>query len=512
MKPFPKKVSLPVYALAIAVYTVAAFHIPFFKHALSCMEGGWNSVLLTLSAALLLVALDFLVCYYLVALGRFVGKCVVSFFLVGNGLALYFINDYHIVITDAMMAATFNTQYSEAAGFFSPGFFLYPLLLGGLPSIYVFARKIEYGSWKRFLAVSGISLAVLVGVVFGNMKNWPWIDRNSTELGGLTLPWSYIANSIRYKSAEKSRNVQEILLDDVEAMSASSKVCVLIIGESARRDHFSLYGYDKLTNPYTAADSVVALPARAAATNTLDAVKALLQPFPSSQLYEILPNYLLRAGVDVTWRTGNWGEPPVKTQKYYTKDALHQRFPDVPVHYDGILLEGLRADLEATTARKVFVVIHTYTNHGPSYNTNYPPQFEHFTPVCNTVEMSQTSPEELLNAYDNSIVYADYLTHSVIETVRSLPGRRGCVIYVSDHGESLGEGGLYMHGVPMAIAPREQIEIPFVVWTSDKHLKVRKDLGEVSQYHVYHSVLRFLGLDTPVYNPDLDIFETPAAP
>lgn len=91
-----------------------------------------------------------------------------------------------------------------------------------------------------------------------------------------------------------------------------------------------------------------------------------------------------------------------------------------------------------------------------------------FSPVCTTVEMSKADPKELMNAYDNTIVYTDYLIHSVIEILRGIPQRRSCVIFVSDHGESLGEGNLYMHGVPILVAPKEQIEIPFIVWTSDE--------------------------------------------
>ena len=106
----------------------------------------------------------------------------------------------------------------------------------------------------------------------------------------------------------------------------------------------------------------------------------------------------------------------------------------------------------------------------------------------------------------NSIVYTDWIIHSVIRTLREIPDRRGCVLFVSDHGESLGENDLYMHGVPMAMAPKEQLEIPYVVWTSDPGLRV-KDLAEVGQYSVYHTVLRFLGIQTPVYDPQLDIFE-----
>ena len=120
--------------------------------------------------------------------------------------------------------------------------------------------------------------------------------------------------------------------------------------------------------------------------------------------------------------------------------------------------------------------------------------------------MSKADPTELMNAYDNTILYTDYLVHSVIEILRSIPQRRSCMIFVSDHGESLGENNLYMHGVPMSMAPKEQIEIPFIVWTSDKDLKI-KDLDKVGQHHVFHSVLDFLGVESPVFNEDMNIFE-----
>ena len=120
--------------------------------------------------------------------------------------------------------------------------------------------------------------------------------------------------------------------------------------------------------------------------------------------------------------------------------------------------------------------------------------------------MSKANHHELINAYDNTIVYTDWLVHSVIEILKALPERRGCVIFVSDHGESLGEGNLYMHGVPMAMAPKEQVEIPFIVWTSDKSL-CPDPAKQVGQYHIFHSVMSFLGVTSPIYDPQKDIFK-----
>ena len=501
-----KKASLTVYCLVLSLFTLVAFHGPFFRRLAESVDGGFNGVVLAVSAAVLLFALDFLLYYLLVYLLRLVGKCIVAFTLFGDAVMLYFVNDYEVLVTDEMMGNVIHTQSNEAAGFFSFSFVVYVLVFCVLPCIYVFGRKVDYGSWKRLLGCAGVSLAAVLAVVFGNMKNWPWIDRNAPVLGSLLMPWSYTVNTFRYLGAERSRNAQEILLPDVTSVSESRDVCVLFIGESVRRDRFSLYGYPRETNRYTSRDSVTALVANASATYTTAGVKAILEPYDSHDLYEILPNYLQRAGVDVTWRTSNWGEPPVHTEKYYRIDELRERYPDEDGRYDGILLAGLREEILACDAAKVFVVIHAYTNHGPAYHTDYPAEFEVFTPVSSTVEMAKVSREELDNAYDNSIVYTDWLIHSVIETVREIPGRRGCVLFVSDHGESLGENNLYMHGVPMAMAPREQIEIPFVVWTSDPSLRV-KPLEEVGQHHVFHSVLDFFRIESPVFDENLSIFE-----
>lgn len=503
MKVLKEKTSLWLFSLLVSVFTLVAYNLPFLRHLVAHLEGGFNAAVLLTSAVLLLLGIDFFCTALLLFAGRKVGKCLLAFFLTGNAVGLYFINEYEVLITDTMMGNVFHTQYSEASGFFSPAFVLYVLLLGILPSLYVLCRKVDYGSWRRFLGLEGSALLLVLALVLGNMKNWPWVDRHSTELGSLVLPWSYTVNTFRYIEAERRRNVKEILLPDPELLTQTPDVCVLIIGESARRDHFSLYGYARETNPYTVRDSVTALPARSAATYTLAGVRAILEPFRSDALYEILPNYLQRAGVEVLWYTSNWGEPPVHTEKYYRVKDLKARFPEADDRYDGILLAGLREDIEAAGDRKVFAVLHTYTNHGPAYANNYPPEFERFTPVCRTVEMSKAVPEELMNAYDNSVVYTDYLIHSVIEIVKGMEGRRGCVLFVSDHGESLGENHLYMHGVPLSMAPREQLEIPFVVWAPDRTVK---NLPEAGQYHVFHSVLDFMGVGGEAFDKEMSIF------
>ena len=508
---FSKKASLWVMCLILSTFTLIAFHIPFFRAAVENIESGFNGVMIIFSLAVLMLALNFFLYYFLLWCFRVVGKIIVALSLIIDAGCLYFINTYDTLLDDTMMGNVFNTQYSEASGFFSLAFVLYLLLLGVLPAIYVCLRKIDYSSAKKMFAFNGSSLGLVLVIAFANMSNWPWIDRNATVLGSLLLPWSYSVNSVRYQIKEHKMNREEIPLPDAVFTNPEAKrVVVLVIGESARQDHFSLYGYPRQTNPLLSGQQgLTALKADAAATYTTAGVKAILDSRPTDKLYEILPNYLYRAGAQVVWRTSNWGEPPVHIEKYQNPEALVEIYPDADPAYDGILFEGLRDEILSSGNSKVLLVLHTSISHGPAYNKRYPSEFEQFTPICNTVEMAKADHDELMNSYDNTILYTDYLLSGAIHQLESLPGEwESCLMYVSDHGESLGEGNLFMHGVPIAIAPKEQIEIPFLVWTSEGSREV-KPLDKVGQYHVFHSVMSFLGAESEIFDENMNIF-TPA--
>ncbi|MBR5849785.1 MAG: phosphoethanolamine--lipid A transferase EptA [Alistipes sp.] len=505
MNRFKKPASIKGMSLVLSLFTLLAYHYPVFNYAATHVESGWNAALIIGCSAAIMLALNFMIYYALLFLGRIVGKIVLSFTFIGNAVALYFINTYEVLITDKMMGNVFNTRYSEASAFFSTTAVLYLLLLGVVPCLYIFLRRVDYGSFRRFARNAGVALLITLGSVVVNMPNFTWVDRHASKVGSLLMPWSYVVNTVRYHNRVSKANRKEIKLPDATIASSGRDLCVLIIGESARRDHFSLYGYERETNPQLKGDGVTALLAKAAATYTTEGVKAILSHKASNKLYEILPNYLHRTGVDVVWRTNNWGEPPLHIEKCYTPKKLKQKYPELDGRYDGFLLEGLIDEVEACDKEKQLIVLHTSTSHGPSYYQKYPAEFEQFKPVCTTVEMSKSNREELINAYDNTILYTDHLVHSVIEALRGLEGVRSCVLYVSDHGESLGENNLYMHGVPMMMAPAEQIEIPFLVWSSDTELEVEAE-GEIGQYHVFHSVLHFLGVESPIFDDTYNIF------
>lgn len=501
------KMRLMVVSLVLSAYTLVAFHFPFFSYVADNVSNDINGWWIVCSMVLIMLALNYLIYYLLLYLGRVVGKSIIAISLVGNAVCLYFINTYNVLIDKSMMGNVFNTQFSEASSFFSWTIILYALLLGVLPSLWLFRQRVDYGSVWRSLANVAVALVVVGGVVAGNYKNTFWIDRHAPVIGSKLMPWSYTVNSIRYYTHWRRANQKEIPLPDVEEMSKSKDVCVLIIGESARSENFSLYGYARETNPLMKSDGVTAIKAQASHTNTMEAVKAILQHKPSRELYEILPNYLSRNGVDVVWRTSNWGTPPIHVEKQFSNKALAKIYPEADSRYDGILFHDLKHQILSSDKDKVLICIHTYTSHGPEYYSNSPEEFKHFLPECRSVEVQNADHAELINAYDNTIVYTDYLVHSVIETLREIPDRRSCVIFISDHGESLGEGGLYMHGISKGMAPSEQLDIPFIVWTSDNANVGVKPLESAGHHHIYHSVLNFLGIRTPFYDESKNIFE-----
>ena len=286
-------------SLVLSIFTTLAFHIPAFKAVLDNIESGWNGILIFVSVAILMLAVNYFFYYLLLWLGRFVGKIIIAFTFIADAISLYFINTYEVLITDMMMGNVFNTRFSEAEGFFSLSAVLYILFLGIPPCIYLFAKRTDYNTFKSFLKNIGTSLLIIALVVLANMRNTLWIDNNSTQLGSLLMPWSYTVNSIRYYNKVKKRNQKEIPLPDATITNDSKDVCVLIIGESARRQNFSLYGYERDTNPLLAGDSVKTYIANSAATYTTAAVKAILDHKETGKLYEILPNYLYRNGADV---------------------------------------------------------------------------------------------------------------------------------------------------------------------------------------------------------------------
>lgn len=504
-----KQLPLIVFAAIVSIWGLLAYNIPFFQYVAANNDAGlWPKILLVGGLSVVMAVLNFWICYLLVFLFRYVGRTLVALSQVGNAAGVYFVVVYHTMLDGTMMENFYHTRWSEASSFFTPAMWSWILFAGLVPALWILIQKVDYGSWKRFGIVSGAAIGICLLLAGANFNQFLWFGKHDTELGGLLMPWSYIVNSGRLYAQHRVANAEEEPLPDATLRPLEQPTAVvLVIGESARRANFSLYGYPRPTNPLLSQRTDIhVLPANACATYTRAALRAMMQHTHSSTLYEALPNYLFRHGVDVVWRTNNWGEPPVHIDEYVTLQQLKQQFPAADDGHEGALFAGIRERIETSTAERVFIVLHTNTSHGAQYTEQYPERFEVFAPVAHNVEEGVKDIPGLTNAYDNTIVYTDYLLNHLIDSLAAIPNRRTAMIYMSDHGESLGENGLFMHGVPMLTAPKEQYEVPLIVWLNSDWRTIRTLEIPADAYTIYHSVLDLLGIDSPIYDKQKDIF------
>ena len=508
---FRRPLSLFTFSCIVSIWTLLVYNIPFFNYVSdNTNEGVGGRIFLLASVAVIMLVLNFMMTYLVMFLTRIVGRILLAILSIINATAVYFIFTYSVIINATTIENVFNTRYSEASGFFSWPLWLFIIAFGILPALWCLLQSVDYGKAKRLGVCCGCSLVIILAVASLNISQTLWISQHDTELGGLLQPWSYLVNTGRVISFSQDEQAEEIKLPDGTVTDDEKAVVVLVIGESARKANFQLYGYQRNTNPLLSRqEGLKVYEATACATYTTAGVKAILEPQNSDDLYELLPNYAFRTGVDVSWRSSNWGEPPIHIDEYLTNEELGEKYPDENIYYDGILLKELRERIESSPRNKVLIVLHTSTSHGPKYADIYPKEFEVYKPVAKNVEEGQKNVGMLVNAYDNTILYTDYLLDSLINTLRSMTDWHSAMIFISDHGESLGENKMFMHGLPMKLAPKVQYEIPFLVWTSDhfRNYKAESELPAVlEQHYIFHSVLNLLSVDSPAYNKDYDIF------
>ena len=501
MKALLRKIlPLSAFSCIVSIGTLLLYNIPFFQFVIDKgNESEVSVVWLVVSLVAIMLAVNFMMTYLVMFCLRMVGRILLAILSLINATAVYFILTYNVIIDATTIENVFNTRYSEASGFFSWGLWLSMLVFGVLPALFCLFQPVVIGKAKKLGAYIGGSLAVILMVGLLNINQTLFISEHDTELGGLLQPWSYIANTYRVISFIQDEQAEEIKLPDGKITDNEKAVVVLVIGESARKANFQLYGYQRDTNPLLSKQKEMKVfQANSCATYTTAGTKAILEPKDCDDLYELLPNYAFRMGVDVAWRTSNWGEPPIHIDEYLTDTELAEQYPDVDSNYDGILFAGLRQRIESSGKNKVLIILHTSTSHGPQYAKKYPKEFEVY------------KSDDIVGAYDNTIRYTDFLLDSLINTLRSMNDWKSSMIFISDHGESLGENKMFMHGLPMKLAPKEQYEIPFLVWTSEHFRAYKNNLPAVlEQHYIFHSVLNLLSIQSPAYNEEYDIFQAP---
>lgn len=515
------KIATLTLIVAVALVNATLYQAPLFAFAVARLDPSTFSGMLTLATLFVLVSVAttlLLTLMSLVSQHLLKPLCVLAALF--NACAIYFLQTYGVLLDKTMMGNILNTDLAEATALWHPKLLLYLAAFGLGPSLVLLLVRLRPVSRLRLVAFAAVTFAGGVGWLYATSSTWLWIDKHARSLGGMILPWSYTINLARYQTSKWAAARQAEPLPDATFATDEKTVVVLVIGESARARNFSMYGYPRRTNPVLSASGAVALAnTSACATYTTEAVLCILShDNPGMRLAgaaELLPSYLQRHGIDVIWRSNNWGEPPLRVGSYERAEELKQHCRGAMCTHDDLLLGGLVQRIRNSTARRVFVVLHQSGSHGPSYATKYPSSFEAFRPVCRSVDLNQCSAEELVNAYDNSILYTDHVVGRAIDLLKELPEVPSTLLYISDHGESLGEYGLYLHGTPISIAPNVQKDIPFIVWMSQS-FKSRNRINEStlarrsshSQANVFHSVMGAFNMHSIVYSDRLDIYSS----
>lgn len=458
-------------------------------------------------------------------------KYIVIFVLLLCSVCGFYMESLGVVFDEDIIQSVFETHTDEALDMVSFGLIAYVLFFGVLPSVLVFFIKIKHFNLMKALReklLFIVVLAIIIGGSYATMgRDITFVFKEQKILGDMPNPIAPIRSFVLYIQHSKERNFTPMLVakDAVLSVDAPKEIVLFVIGESARSANFSLNGYTKETNPYTKALNVISFREfYSCGVITAIAVPCMLthytrETYTHRNLSLYVNNILDIAqsvGYDV-WYLGNNGgkcvggcDRNIRNTLLYPTDSL-----------DGVMLKDIDQIVKKAKQnnRNTFIVIHGYGSHGASYTSRYPKEFERFTPVCKQKELSKCTNEEISNAYDNSLLYTDWVLAQMIGMLKADSNggdsslMRSMLWYVSDHGESLGELGLYMHGgLGYTFAPKYQKHIPSIMWFSQSwgeipHLARKSVLQELSQDYVFHTLLHILNIQTQDYDKNLDILQ-----
>jgi lipid A ethanolaminephosphotransferase len=451
--------------------------------------------------------------------------------LIVSSLAAFFMDSYSVVINDEMLNNVAQTNFSEATDLVNAKLLAYLAFLGVLPSIGVARLPLIWRETRREVVARVKLLGALALLVAGTVLSfgsfYASLAREHRELRTYANPSYYLYSTVKVMNASLGSALPTALamigIDaQIPASDVDRELIIMVVGETARADRFSLNGYRRDTNPQLAQAKVVSFTnVWACGTSTAVSVPCMFYlggqedfSLRAAGSRENLLDVLQRSGVNVLWLDNNSDSKGVASRVPYQsyKTAATNSVCGGDECRDEGMIAPLQNYIDTHPRGDIFIVLHQMGNHGPAYFKRYPPEFERFKPVCKSSDLNQCSQDEIDNAYDNAISYTDHFLSRVIELLKRNDEKfETAMLYVSDHGESLGENGVYLHGMPKAIAPDSQLHVPMVMWFGQHFDGV--DLAQVQKStavrythdNVFHTVLGMMEIETAIYRPDLDI-------
>ncbi len=458
-------------------------------------------------------------------------------FIVIGCLVSYFAIFYHAMFDLGMMQNVMQTDVSESMDLFSMLLLIWVLLMGVLPVLYIALVKINTANrWYKELGFKLLNIvaSVLVILVIAScfFKDYAPFVRNHKYITKLILPSNVIQASLRYVKHRyiSDHETFEVIGKDAHLGASwqhrdKPSLLILVVGETARAENFSLDGYSRQTNPLLAKDGVISYSNfHSCGTYTALSVPCMFSVMNRTNYngdrahhQSNLMDLLRRAHFNLLWRDNDGGSKGVADRIKYVnvRDFDLAKVCSHGECRDDALLYKLQSYIGKQKGNTV-IVLHQMGSHGPTYYQRYSKPYAKFEPTCNTNQIQGCSHQKLVNTYDNTLLYTDQFLNRVIQTLKHNDSRfNTAMLYLSDHGESLGEHGMYLHGAPYMIAPSQQTHIPYIMWFSpgfvhsfDLNTRCLREqrAKHFSQDNLFHSVLGLLDVKTKLYNPKLDLF------
>ena len=527
--------SRTVYLIIFALYVGLLLNLAFYRQVFTLLPvNSLHNWLVFLS----MPVVAFSVMNILTTLASFLklDRLVISLFILLSASAQYFIWTFGVVIDRAMITNILDTTPAESFALMSGKMVLTLGLSGVLMVALAWWIKISKAKtvWRSIavrllnILVSAL-LIVLVAALF--YKDYASVFRNNKELVKSLSPSNSIVAINSWYAHNKMDNlplvnIGEDAVQKPEMHSGPRKnLTILVLGETSRAQNFSLGGYQRETNPRLKQDDVIYFAnTTSCGTATAVSVPCMFSNMPRAHYDEELAHHqegvldiLQRAGIRVLWNDNDGG------CKGACDRVPHQNVTDLNLTgqciegecYDEVLFHNLESYID-NLQQDGIIVLHTIGSHGPTYYNRYPAEFRKFTPTCDTNEIQSCSQQQLTNTYDNTILYIDYVVDKAIKLLQSKQDKfTTSLVYLSDHGESLGEDGVYLHGLPWSIAPETQKHVPMLLWLSQDYqqrygvssqcLQQRAKTDPYSQDNLFSTLLGLLGVDTHEYQATDDI-------
>lgn len=524
------------FTMILSAFMVAFYNGSFFSAVYHSVGGlSYPGIFFILNLALLMWLLNVLVLNLLVI--PYVAKPLFIVLLFVAAGTTYFMSAYGIVIHKNMIQNTFETDIHEVRSLLNGSFLVYLIFLGLLPSILLLKYRIEYKNlWQEIwikAKTTGLVLIVTSVLILSSSSEYASFFRNHKNIRQMANPLNFIYAGLSYAAAsEKPVIVKQIGTDahlNKRGLSQSKPtLMIVVVGEAARADHFAINGYQRNTTPLIAKENIINYSdVTSCGTETAISVPCMFSLLTRSEYsdtkakeQESVLDVIYHAGIPVLWRDNNSSCKGACDRVTY-EDMRELKIPvlcNEEECFDNVLLHQLDEKIALMPFQgqgHKMIVLHQKGSHGPNYYQRYPVQHEVYFPTCNTNQLHDCSREEVINAYDNTIHYTDQFLAKTIEWLKQHESiYQTALVYLSDHGESLGENGIYLHGMPYMIAPDEQKHVPFFFWFStgfeqDNRINhqclVDASAQKYSQDNLFHTLLGLMNVETEVYRPDLDM-------